>query len=137
VKNWFRHSEAELPFVIVKSRPYEHFQREAIRQTYGTHFRNRLIFLLGRRPDHPTTETSIELESETYGDILQGDFLDTYFNLGQKSYAALHWMNKFCSKERFYFLVRTVLLSENDSIFRTVLLNERFYFLLNLVYTAL
>lgn len=110
-KNFSNNDAYSIPFILVKSRPYEFFQRDAIRQTYGQQIEKRFVFVLGRLPQHDQVDASVLLEALTYGDILQTNILDTYFNLGQKSYAALHWIENYCPNEKFYLMVLIIHIS--------------------------
>ena len=43
----------------------------------------------------------IQNEHLLYGDIVQGDFVDTYRNLSLKAVVGNLWVSKFCSKAEF------------------------------------
>ena len=47
----------------------------------------------------------IQAEATKYKDIVQGDFLDTYFNNTLKSMMGLRWAAEQCPTARFYFFV--------------------------------
>ncbi|XP_014428765.1 beta-1,3-galactosyltransferase 5-like [Pelodiscus sinensis] len=95
------------PFLVllVTSAPGQLEARMAIRQTWGKH---RLVagkrivtyFLLGI-----TTKESdlieIIFESQKYRDIIQKDFMDSYYNLTLKTMMGIEWVHKFCSQSRF------------------------------------
>jgi hypothetical protein len=57
-------------------------------------------------------------ESDRYGDILQGDFIETYFNLSFKSIMSWQWMHKRCNLS----LVQAVLKVDDDVMVNTPLL---------------
>ncbi|KAK3589529.1 hypothetical protein CHS0354_041653 [Potamilus streckersoni] len=79
----------------------KYFQRRhSIRNTWGNinmfkKFDVRIVFLLGL-PDDRSTQIQIDEESSKYGDIVQGDFLDTYRNLTNKAVLGLRWIFEFC-----------------------------------------
>jgi len=94
---------------VVKS-ALSHFERrEVIRRTWGYEKRFsdvpiRTVFLLGSGADVGVQE-KIHEEASKYKDIVQGDFLDTYFNNTLKSMMGLRWAAEQCPTARFYFFV--------------------------------
>lgn len=83
--------------VFVASAPSHREARDAIRDTWGrrsylTHRSTKVIFLLGRSP----FDREIKAESQVHGDIVQGNFTDSYDNLTLKSVMMLHWTRSFC-----------------------------------------
>ena len=50
-------------------------------------------------------QRSLEEESQEYGDLVQGDFLDNYYNLSYKAIMGNLWVAEFCSQAEF--LVKT------------------------------
>ena len=46
-------------------------------------------------------QKQLEEESSKYGDIIQGDFLDTYHNLSYKATMGNLWVAEFCSQAQF------------------------------------
>ena len=50
-------------------------------------------------------QRSLEEESQEYGDLVQGDFLDNYYNLSYKAIMGNIWAAEFCSQAEF--LVKT------------------------------
>ena len=46
-------------------------------------------------------QKQLEEESSKYGDIIQGDFLDTYHNLSYKAVMGNLWVAEFCSQAEF------------------------------------
>ncbi|CAI9597997.1 unnamed protein product [Staurois parvus] len=45
----------------------------------------------------------LRIESESYGDILQWDFHDTFFNLTLKQFLFYHWLAEYCPGANFIF----------------------------------
>ena len=97
--------------ILVNTDPENRKAREIIRDTWGsvkmyngTHIR--VVFLIGERTS-PKTGHADEIaarlndESDTYGDIAKGDFIDAYANMTYKTVMGLHWMNIYCSKASF------------------------------------
>ncbi|XP_053733055.1 N-acetyllactosaminide beta-1,3-N-acetylglucosaminyltransferase 2 [Synchiropus splendidus] len=114
--------------MAVKSQLGNFENRQAIRETWGrsglvktdTLRRGalvRTVFLLGRQDSslgpHPDLMNLLELENQKYGDILQWDFEDSFFNLTLKDLSFWQWFHQHCSKAVFIFkgdddvLVRT------------------------------
>uniref|UniRef100_A0A4W5MTU3 Hexosyltransferase n=1 Tax=Hucho hucho TaxID=62062 RepID=A0A4W5MTU3_9TELE len=67
----------------------------------------RTVFLLGRQDSttgpHPDLGGLLMLESQRYGDILQWDFRDTFFNLTLKDLLFWHWLQNHCPGAQFVF----------------------------------
>lgn len=104
--------------MAIKSQVGNFENRQAIRETWGrsglvTGESNkkgglvRTVFLLGRQDSstgpHPDLKNLLELESQKYGDILQWDFRDTFFNLTMKDLLFWHWLQQYCPTAIFVF----------------------------------
>lgn len=82
-------------------------QRSLIRQTYGSiRFLNNVhilavVFMLGGL-DAPGTDkvdiSKLEAERVEFGDVIMGDFVDTYRNLTRKAIMAYDWLRTFCQE---------------------------------------
>ena len=96
---------------IVKSALENFERRKVIRRTWGYERRFsdvniRTVFLLGRDPDYNVEkQLRIEEESKEFGDIVQGDFIDNYYNNTIKTMMGLRWAAEQCPTSRFYFFV--------------------------------
>ena len=55
--------------------------------------------------DDKEKQKKLNEESEKYGDIIQGDFLDTYHNLSYKGVMGHLWVSEFC--EQAEFMIKT------------------------------
>ncbi|KAJ1141895.1 hypothetical protein NDU88_008223 [Pleurodeles waltl] len=104
------HGDVHL-LIVVKSLIEQYDRREAIRRTWGQEEENgekniRTLFLLGTTSlgkDHRTLQRLIQQEDQIYGDILQWDFLDTFFNLTLKEVNFLKWFHTYCPRVEFVF----------------------------------
>lgn len=97
--------------MVVKSVIEQHDRREAVRQTWGKEHtvdgrKIKTLFLLGSPTtgkDTKNLQKLIEYEDRIYGDILQWDFMDTFFNLTLKEVNFLKWFDIYCSGVQFIF----------------------------------
>ena len=95
---------------LVKS-AMDHFdRRKVIRDTWGYERRFsdveiRTVFLLGSQPGNVDLQAKIESEYQTHRDLVQGDFVDSYFNNTMKTMMGLRWAVEQCPTSRFYFFV--------------------------------
>ncbi|XP_054839496.1 UDP-GlcNAc:betaGal beta-1,3-N-acetylglucosaminyltransferase 7 [Eublepharis macularius] len=97
--------------VVVKSIITQHDRREAIRKTWGREKevdgkKIRTLFLLGvasKVEERANYQKLLEYENHIYGDILQWDFLDSFFNLTLKEVHFLKWLNIYCDRIRYIF----------------------------------
>ncbi|SPP81457.1 beta-1,3-galactosyltransferase 5-like [Drosophila guanche] len=100
--------------IVVHTAPSNHEKRSVIRETWGgvnaiDGSPLRLIFALGSI-SNSSLETAIVEEQAQYGDLLQGNFVDTYSNITYKHVMALKWFNSHCNNAQF-------LLKVDDDIF--------------------
>uniref|UniRef100_A0AAZ1X973 Hexosyltransferase n=1 Tax=Oreochromis aureus TaxID=47969 RepID=A0AAZ1X973_OREAU len=101
--------EQEPPLLLfaIKTTPDNFNNRQAIRQTWdngGAYVRR--VFLLGKQnTKEPGVDVSelLKLESNFYGDILQWDFEDTFFNLTLKDVLFWSWFSHSCKQTHFVF----------------------------------
>ncbi|MGH0154037.1 UNVERIFIED_CONTAM: hypothetical protein FKN15_026342 [Acipenser sinensis] len=97
--------------MVVKSVIEQHDRREAVRKTWGKEQeidgkKIRTLFLLGSPSvgkDSKNLQKLVEYEDRIYGDILQWDFMDTFFNLTLKEVNFLKWFNIYCPRVQFIF----------------------------------
>ncbi|XP_011141776.1 beta-1,3-galactosyltransferase brn [Harpegnathos saltator] len=92
---------------IVKT-ALEHFERRAvIRKTWGYEKRFfdvplRTIFLVGMHPNDEEMQAKLKIEAAKYKDIIQADFIDSYYNNTIKTMMGFKWIVKYCSNSKFY-----------------------------------
>ncbi|XP_008583813.1 PREDICTED: UDP-GlcNAc:betaGal beta-1,3-N-acetylglucosaminyltransferase 7, partial [Galeopterus variegatus] len=100
--------------VVIKSVITQHDRREAIRRTWGHQQESagrgrgavRTLFLLGtasKQEERTHYQQLLAYEDRLYGDILQWDFLDTFFNLTLKEIHFLKWFDIYCPNVPFIF----------------------------------
>lgn len=103
--------DAERPqlTLLIKSALGNVQRREAIRRTWGYEKRFsdvliRRVFLLGAS----TSATLMDIadkEAKTYGDIVQSDFIDAYFNNTIKTMMGIKWAVEHCPRAHYYMFV--------------------------------
>ena len=117
---------SNLKFLIIVHSSTYHFQRRRIiRETWGNKniFKSvnlRIVFFLGLTINK-TTQELIENESVVYGDVVQGNFLDSYHNLTHKGVLAYRWIEEFCQQAE-------MIVKVDDDVFVNVfILLETYY----------
>lgn len=99
-------SKNERNVIIVVLSARAHFnKRNLVRQTYGTIKKANnvkvlaVVFMIGNQ-DAPGVEkvdfNKLDAESDQFGDIVIGDFVDTYRNLTLKTIMAYEWLHSHC-----------------------------------------
>ncbi|KAM3619145.1 uncharacterized protein V6R79_003692 [Siganus canaliculatus] len=97
--------------LVIKSVATQHDRREVIRKTWGKEQviagkRVKTLFLLGQssnEAERSNHQKLVEYENQIYGDILQWDFLDSFFNLTLKEIHFLKWFHIYCPSVRYIF----------------------------------
>ncbi|KAG8454667.1 hypothetical protein GDO86_001040 [Hymenochirus boettgeri] len=95
----------------IKSSPWNYERRAIIRQTWGSEeiyktVKIRRIFISGTPENEKEVERInqlLKIENQTYGDILQWDFKDTFFNLTLKQLLIHQWLEINCPGANFIF----------------------------------
>ena len=108
--------------MIVHSATDHSKHRLAIRRTWANQatlqpFDGRIVFLLGA-PTTKRQQTLIEHESDKYGDIVQGNFADSYRNLTNKAVLGIRWITESCRQAKY------VLKLDDDVFVNTVRIFE-------------
>ncbi|XP_049577203.1 UDP-GlcNAc:betaGal beta-1,3-N-acetylglucosaminyltransferase 7 [Syngnathus scovelli] len=97
--------------MVIKSVATQYDRREVIRKTWGKERvlngkRIKTLFLLATpssRAERANHQKLVEYENQIYGDILQWDFLDSFFNLTLKETHFLKWFHTYCPNVRYIF----------------------------------
>lgn len=98
-----------LVLIVVHSAPANLDKRNLIRETWGQHdVRARLLFFVGAV--NSTTQVSVDVENRTFGDIVQGNFVDAYRNMTYKHIMVLKWFTYYCPEAKF-------ILKADDDVF--------------------
>ena len=109
--------------VLVHTATNHSVRRESIRETWANYsmyrkYKMRIVFLVGL-PENGSLQEKLEEESRIHGDLVQGNFLDTYRNLTHKGVMGLRWVTEFCRQAKF--IVKT-----DDDVFVNTLLLIRY-----------
>ena len=108
--------------IVVKSKLQNFDSRELIRQTWGdvnryNKFSVVIVFMVGTSRSFGCSSSDYEdlfiqiqkelivRENDRYGDILQGSFLENYYNLTIKTQMGLHWLNTHCDHFKYALFV--------------------------------
>ncbi|XP_019864943.1 beta-1,3-galactosyltransferase brn [Aethina tumida] len=94
---------------IIKSSPENFLNRKAIRSSWGFERRFsdveiRRIFLLGWQKSKEVQQ-KIDTEAGEHNDIVQADFVDSYFNNTYKTMSGFTWAVNYCRNSKFYMFV--------------------------------
>lgn len=109
-----------LLLLFIKTAPENYYRRSAIRRTWGSeeYVRSQLnaniktLFALGTPNPLKGEELQKKLvwEDQLYNDIIQQDFVDSFYNLTLKLLLQFSWANTFCPHAKF-------LMTADDDIF--------------------
>ena len=108
--------------ILVKSKFANFENRQAIRSTWAKptdkNLLIRTIFLIGYPSDEdfkahrslndlliPSPIEQIKTESQTYRDIIQQDFIDTYYNNTLKTCMGIKWITQYCPNSKYYLFI--------------------------------
>ncbi|CAF1317717.1 unnamed protein product [Rotaria sp. Silwood1] len=102
-KNQACQNEKTKFFIIVKSGSFQrrNFTRSTWAQEIIEHFNVPVLYAIGYPQDSAMQKEIIE-EDEKYHDLLQFNFLESYYNLTLKTTSVLVWYDQHCSKNSDY-----------------------------------
>ncbi|XP_077329575.1 beta-1,3-galactosyltransferase 2-like [Lithobates pipiens] len=119
------------PFLVimVTGRLDDIDSRHAIRETWGNESNYDVdvvrIFLVGLPKIFvKRTQRMLEEESEAFGDIVQQDFMDTYYNLTLKTLMGIEWVAKFCPTTSYVLKIDDDLFLNVDYLVHQLLCPE-------------
>ncbi|XP_041460302.1 beta-1,3-galactosyltransferase 5-like [Lytechinus variegatus] len=110
-RNKCKQSENITLLILVKTRVSNIKERNIIRETYGQgivkyNVSATILFLLGTESEYNSVaQVDLQKEADLHGDILQEDFIDTYYNLTIKTIMGFKWASMSCSNT--YFVMST------------------------------
>lgn len=97
---------------LIKSSPENFYRRSVIRATWGYEQRFsdveiQRVFMLGYRDDpiQQQQQEKLNQESAKFGDILQSNFTDVYYNNTIKTMMGFKWAVQHCNTAKFYMFV--------------------------------
>uniref|UniRef100_T1H463 Hexosyltransferase n=1 Tax=Megaselia scalaris TaxID=36166 RepID=T1H463_MEGSC len=96
-------------FIFITSAPSHFDARLAIRQTWGNYANRRdisIAYFLGQSRNQ-TIEDKLDNENELYGDLIRGNFVDSYNNLTLKTISMLEWLDRNCNSPLPKFILKT------------------------------
>lgn len=106
--------------IYVHTTPKNFKRRLSIRETWARRsmFRDvRIVFMMGKT-EEKQTKNLIELEQNTYNDIVQENFLDSYKNLTYKGIMAMKWISEYCPQAKFILKVDDDIITNTFIILR-------------------
>lgn len=101
----------QLRIVFLIKSSIEHFNRRmAIRKTWGLEKRFfdvpiKTIFFVGQHPSDQNLQLNLNTESIRYKDIVQANFIDSYYNNTIKTMMIFKWLMDTCLNSKFYMFV--------------------------------
>ena len=107
--------------VLVHSSTDHFSKRKLIRsttlgnKTLSEVYKLRLVFVLGK-PKTRTNQALIESESERFGDIVQGNFIDTYRNLTHNALLGFQWVLEHCNNATFIMKIDDDVLVDTAGV---------------------
>lgn len=98
--------------IVTPTRPSEYLFRDVIRRTWGMnrsyhglHIRH--VFMMGVEiGSYWTTEQLLE-EQHLYGDLVQYDYVNSFFNSTVQSLLGMQWVTEHCSNAKYYIKANT------------------------------
>lgn len=95
---------------IIKSAIENFDRRTAIRNSWGIEKRffdvpAKTIFVVGMHPNNEEIAAKLKLEATIHKDIVQADFIDSYYNNTVKTMMSFKWLVKYCPNSKFYMFV--------------------------------
>ncbi|XP_076064361.1 beta-1,3-galactosyltransferase brn-like isoform X2 [Oratosquilla oratoria] len=95
---------------VIKSAPENFAKRSGIRKSWGFEKRFseveiRTVFLIGICHNDSQLQDLLVKEAEAYKDVIQADFIDSYYNNTIKTMMGLHWTYHYCNKVKYFLFV--------------------------------
>ncbi|XP_073443689.1 beta-1,3-galactosyltransferase 2-like [Dendrobates tinctorius] len=116
------------PFLVIMilGECYDSASRHTIRETWGNESLYDVdvvkIFLVGQsRFFQDRVQDLLEEESDIFEDIIQQDFIDTYYNLTLKTLMGMEWVIKFCPSASYVIKIDNDMFLNVDSLVHQLL----------------
>ncbi|XP_068099322.1 beta-1,3-galactosyltransferase 2-like isoform X2 [Hyperolius riggenbachi] len=119
----------DVPFLLflLTVEAWQKEARQAIRQTWGKEdflpgVKILRLFFLGKTAKWTQdNQQSLLTESQQYHDIIQQDYLDTYWNLTIKVLMGLHWASTYCPKATYIMKTDSDMFVNTEYLIKSVL----------------
>lgn len=117
---------AQVDILVYVQSAWENFlKRRLLRRTWAStkiiqNMKMKTFFIVGR-PKDINDQVRINNEQLLHGDLIEGDFIDSYRNITIKSIIALSWVSKFCPH------VKYVVKSDDDIFVNVFAVAERLF----------
>lgn len=119
---FWKHGSTDI-VMLIASRPEHFYRRREIREdkldmlNFSRTYRIKTLFFTGL-PDpsfrnSDLTQTLINLEAESYADIVQGDLIDVFSNRTLKTVSMLKWAVTYCPQVRYVILTNDGVILNN------------------------
>ena len=99
-------------------------QRVAIRASWGNSTllkeKAKVVYIIGRTSDMDIKK-HVEEESNKFKDIVQGDFIDSYYGLANKSITAVNWIHKYCNSVKVLIKADDDLALDIERIIKSII----------------
>ncbi len=107
---------------LVMLAPHYFEKRETIRQTWANRafYKSedmRVLFVMGQSDD-AEINSRLRNESQTHGDIIQEDYLDSYFNITIKVMGAYKWVAEYCPNVEFVLRINDHVIVNRVNLIR-------------------
>ncbi|KAG8441351.1 hypothetical protein GDO86_006909 [Hymenochirus boettgeri] len=121
--------QGRTPFLVllVVAESHDVDSRMTIRETWGNESNYGevdvvTVFLVGLSPNETSNvQKMLEEENSIYGDIVQQDFMDTYYNLTIKILMGMEWIAKYCSNTGYVMKIDSDMFLNVDYLVHKVL----------------
>ena len=106
--------------VLVTIAPDFFAKRKTIRNTWASSQKDiKVFFLLGSSSNNDMNE-KIKLESMLFKDIVQEDFLDSYYNLTIKVMMGFKWIDNYCKSAKFVMKIDDDVVVNTRRVIRSL-----------------
>nr|CAD7415580.1 unnamed protein product [Timema poppensis] len=98
-------------------------KRMAIRHSWGFEKRFsdvpiRTVFVLGVHESNKKLQFMVQDEQRKFGDIVQANFIDTYYNNTIKTLMGFNWAMRYCTNSRFYMFADDDMYISTKNVLR-------------------